>query len=72
MEIVLLLTCSTSSGMGRSKGWTNRVAAHCANTSLESSEIWCGALSCSTRENASSKIIRNFGTCPQKYSPTLF
>ena len=29
-----------------------------------------GALSCSTRERTS-KIIRNFGTRPQKYSPAL-
>ena len=41
LEIVLLLTCSTSGGMGRSKGWANGAAARGANTALESSEIWC-------------------------------
>jgi hypothetical protein len=30
-----------------------------------------GALGCSTRERTVSKIIRNFGTRPQKYMPAL-
>jgi hypothetical protein len=59
MEIVLLLTCSTCSGMGSSKGWANRAAARGANTSLESSEILCWCTQLFYMRKTFSKIIRN-------------
>jgi len=71
MEIVLLLTCSTCSGLAGLTGGPTGQLPGVLTRHWNHRKYGAGALSCSTRERTYSKIIRNFGTGPKKYSPGL-